>query len=156
MDSIDKKILQRLQSDSETPIADIASDVGVSAATCWRRIEALRRRGVILGRKIVLNEKSLNLGTVVFVYIRVFNHTHKWLKDFTGLIHRTEEIIECFRISGEFDYVCKIVVPSIDEYENVYKQLLPCLDGDQVTTVIKLETLKTENRLPLRYALNRD
>lgn len=156
MDSTDKRILQRLQSDSEISTADIASEVGVSAATCWRRIEALRRRGVIRGRRIVLDEKSLNLGTVIFVYIRASNHTHKWLKDFTELIHRTEEIIDCFRISGEFDYVCKILVPSIDEYDHVYKQMLPYLNGDQVTTVIKLETLKTENRLPLRYALNPD
>ena len=156
MDSIDKRILQKLQSNAEIATSDIASEVGVSTATCWRRIEALRRRGVILGRRIVLDEKSLNLGTVIFVYIRTFNHTHKWLKDFTDLIHRTEEIIECFRITGEFDYVCKILVPSVDEYDDVYKQMLPCLNGDQVTTVIKLETLKTASRLPLRYALNPD
>lgn len=153
MDNIDKRILHLLQTDSEMSLESIAHRVGVSTATCWRRVEALREGGVIVGASAQLSETALNLKTTVVVLVRVLQHTERWLTKFAEKVAEIPEIICCWRISGEHDYLLVIKVPDLDIYDKVYKRLLPTLDGDQVTTIVRLETLKDQKSLPLEYLL---
>jgi Lrp/AsnC family transcriptional regulator len=151
VDKIDKRILGLLQKDSEMSLENIAHLIGVSTATCWRRVEALRQGGVILGSSVQLSEDALNLKTTVVVLIRALQHTQRWLGNLAGKVAEIPEIVCCWRISGEHDYLLVVKVPDLDHYDKVYKRLLPILDGDQVTTIVRLESLKDQKTLPLEY-----
>jgi len=152
MDTIDKKILHLLQIDSTLPIAEIASQVGISSTPCWRRIQKLEKQGVIAARIAVLNRKALNLAITVFVMIKTGNHSAEWLEEFSQHIENIDEVAEFYRMSGTVDYLIKIIVPDIEAYDAVYKRIIK-IDGLQdVSSSFAMEEIKFSTALPLQYA----
>jgi len=152
MDSIDRKILHQLQTDSTLPIAEIAEHVGISSTPCWRRIQRLEKQGVIARRVAILNRKALNLAITVFVMIKTGNHSGKWLEDFSRHIENIDEVAEFYRMSGTVDYLIKIIVPDIAAYDAVYKRIIK-IDGLQdVSSSFAMEELKFSTALPLHYS----
>ncbi|MEE8507335.1 MAG: Lrp/AsnC family transcriptional regulator [Kiloniellales bacterium] len=152
MDRIDRNILQILQEDATLPVADIAEQVGLSSTPCWRRIQNLEKAGVIKRRVALLDAEKLNCGVTVFVHLRTSQHSHDWLEKFSAVVLRMDEVVEFYRMSGDIDYLLRIVVPDIAGYDAVYKRLINAAALSDVSSSFALETIKFTTALPLKYA----
>ena len=152
MDEIDRKILSILQQDAETPLATISEKVHLSVTPCWRRIQKLRETGVIVKHVALCDAKKLNVGVTVFVAVRTNQHTVNWLKKFAATVRDIPEILEIYRMSGEFDYLMRVVVPDIEGYDAVYKKLIQDVELFDVTSSFAMEQLKSTTALPVDYA----
>ena len=120
MDNIDKKIIFLLQENALVPVADIAGKVNLSVSTCWNRIKKLEEDNLIKKRVTILDGKKINLPIVIFVTISVSRHDQK----FTELLSEYKEVIEIWRLSGEFDYLLKVVSESLEKYDIFIKKLV--------------------------------
>ena len=152
MDKIDRKILTLLQRNCSQSVAEIAEQVGLSASPCWRRIQNLEAAGVIARRVALLDRQKLNLGVVVFVRIKTQDHSQDWLKGFAAAVERIDEVVEFYRMTGDIDYLLRIVVPSIDAYDAVYKRLIGIPGLADVSASFAMEEIKHTTALPLDYA----
>ena len=152
MDKLDTRILDLLQSNAQLTAAEIADRVGLSKAPCWRRIQKLQRDGVIRRTVALLDAHSLNVGTTVFVTLKTGNHSEAWFERFVRAVRDIEEVTEIHRMSGDVDYLVRIVVPDIDAYDVVYKRLIGAVEFQDVSASFVLETLKSSTALPLCYA----
>ncbi len=150
--AFDRKILDLLQRDASLSVAEIADKVGLSTTPCWRRIRNLEDAGVIRGRVAVLDPVSLNIGVTVFVGVKAGRHAADWLQTFAAAVQDIEEVTEVYRLSGEIDYLLKIVVPDIAAYDDVYKRLIKKTDFADVSSFFSMEEIKSTNVLPLKYA----
>ncbi|HET7756527.1 MAG TPA: Lrp/AsnC family transcriptional regulator [Steroidobacteraceae bacterium] len=151
MDKLDARILDLLQSDAELTAAEIADRVGLSKAPCWRRIQRMRRDGVIRRTVALLDAHALNVGTTVFVTLKTANHSEAWFARFVRAVRDIPEVTEIHRMSGDVDYLIRIVVPDIDAYDGVYKRLISAVEFQDVSASFALETIKSTTALPLDY-----
>jgi len=151
MDLIDKKILACLQADSSLSVGEIAEQVGLSSTPCWRRIRNLEESGVIQSRVALLNPEALNLGVTVFVSVKTNQHSYDWLEQFSSAIAEFDEVVELYRMSGDIDYMLRIVVPDIASYDAVYKRLIQCAGLSDVSSAFAMERIKCTTVLPLNY-----
>ena len=152
MDALDKKILTLLQTDSTLSVSDIADCVGLSATPCWRRIRIMEEAGVIERRVALLNPEKLNLGVTVFVGVKTSQHNYEWLERFAKVVAEIDEVVELYRMSGEVDYLLRIVAPDIAGYDAVYKRLIQAADLSDVSSSFAMEQIKFTTALPLAYA----
>jgi len=152
LDDRDRGILAILQVDAMTPVAEIAERIGLSTTPCWRRIQRLERDGVIRRRVALLDAAALNVPVSVFVAVRTNQHTAAWLERFRRAIDDIPEIVEAYRMSGEIDYLLRVVVPDIAGYDVVYKQLIEKIELADVTSSFSMEELKHTSSLPLQDA----
>ncbi|WP_412057850.1 Lrp/AsnC family transcriptional regulator [Bartonella sp. DGB2] len=151
MDRLDRKILRLLQEDATLSVADIAAKVGLSTTPCWRRIQKLEEDGVIKQRVAVLAPEKINANVTVFVAIRVGSHNHEWLKRFSEVVQKFPEVIEFYRMSGDIDYLLRVVVPDIATYDHFYKRLINKIDIRDVSSSFAMEQIKYTTQLPLDY-----
>jgi Lrp/AsnC family transcriptional regulator len=151
MDKLDRKILELLQQNGELTAADIADRVGLSKAPCWRRIKKLQEEGVIKRTVALLDARTLNVGTTVFVMLKTAKHNQAWFDKFVGAVRDIPEVTEIHRMSGDVDYLMRIVVPDIDAYDVVYKRLISAVEFLDVSASFALETIKHTTALPLDY-----
>jgi Lrp/AsnC family transcriptional regulator len=152
LDPKDRQILAILQADAMVPIAEVAERVGLSTTPCWRRIQRLEREGVIRRRVALLDPAALNVPVSVFVAVRTSQHSAKWLAQFREAVESIPEIVEAYRMSGEIDYLLRVVVPDIAGYDAVYKQLIEKIELADVTSSFSMEEMKHTTALPLQYA----
>lgn len=152
IDEINRKILGILQEDSTVPVAEIAERVGLSTTPCWRRIQALERSGVIARRVALLDRKKLNVGVTVFVRLKTSQHNYEWLEGFAKAVAKIDEVVEFYRMSGDVDYLVKIVVPDIDSYDAVYKRLIKSANLSDVSSSFAMEEIKHTTAVPVSYA----
>ncbi len=153
MDRLDQKILQYLQTDASLPVAEIAERVGLSPTPCWRRIQNLEKAGVIKGRVALLDPEKLNVGVTVFVRLKTSQHNYDWLENFAKAVAEIDEVVEFYRLSGDVDYLLRIVVPDIAGYDAVYKRLIQAADLSDVSSSFAMETIKHTTALPVQYAV---
>ena len=153
MDFIDRKILTCLQEDSTLPLAALAERVGLSTTPCWRRIRNLEKAGVIRRRVALLDPEKLNLGVTVFVRVKTSQHNIEWLERFAKAVAGIDEVVEFYRLSGDIDYLLRVVVPDIAGYDRVYKRLIAAAELADVSSNFAMETLKYTTALPVGYAL---
>ena len=152
LDSIDSKILAILQVDAEQQIAQIAEQVGLSTTPCWRRIQRMKDAGVIRGQVTLVDPKRVNVGVTVFVSVRTSTHTQKWFDHFRATVQAIPEVVEFYRMSGDVDYLLRVVVPDIAAYDAVYKRLIAGTNLFDVSSSFAMEELKFTTALPLSYA----
>jgi Lrp/AsnC family transcriptional regulator len=152
MDQTDREILACLQDDATMPVAEIARRVGLSSTPCWRRIQKLEEAKVIRRRVALLDPKKLNVGVTVFVFIRTNRHTQDWLEQFAAAVDQMPEVVEFHRMSGEIDYLLKVVVPDIAAYDEFYRKLISRIELYDVNSSFAMEQIKLTTALPLRYA----
>lgn len=152
IDEIDCKILTLLQKNSNLSTAEIAEEVGLSTTPCWRRIQNLEKNGVIEKRVALLNRAKLNVGVDVFVAVKSGDHSAKWLEEFAAAVQCFPEVMEFYRMSGEIDYLMRVVVPDIAAYDEFYKRLIAKVDMTDVSSSFAMERLKYTTLLPLNYA----
>lgn len=151
VDKLDRKILEHLQKDGSLTAADLADRVGLSKAPCWRRIQRLQAAGIIKRTVALLDARQLNVGTTVFVTIKTANHSEAWFEKFVRAVQDIPEVTEIHRMSGEVDYLMRVVVPDIEGYDAVYKRLIAAVDFLDVSASFALETIKHTTALPLTY-----
>ncbi len=152
MDRKDKQILALLQENALATAAEIAERVGLTTTPCWRRIQRLERDGYIRGRVALLDREKLNVGVCVFVAVRTNHHSKEWLEKFRAAIARIPEIVEAHRLSGDVDYLLRVVVPDIAGYDTVYKRLIEVVEFSDVSSSFSMEELKFTTALPLDHA----
>ena len=149
LDRIDFRILDLLQEDASLSNADVAERVGLSANACWRRTRRLEEQGVIRKRVALLSQEKLSLNVTVFVGIRTNEHNDRWLKKFADGVRQIPEVVEFYRMSGDTDYMLKIVVHDIADYDRVYKKLISVVPLHDVSSSFAMERLKSTTALPL-------
>ena len=153
MDKIDCKILGLLQQDATRSTTDIAAAVGLSSTPCWRRIQRLEERGVIRKRVALLSRRRLNLGVDVFVAVKSNYHTYEWLEAFSKTVSKFPEVVEFYRMSGEVDYMLRVVVADMNAYDTFYRQLISKVQLTDVSSSFAMEELKFTTALPLEVDL---
>lgn len=151
MDRIDQKILDLLQADTTLPIAAVAEKVGLSTAPCWRRIKKLEDDGVIQRRVALVDRRKVNVPMTLFVSVRTTRHAMEWVDDFRHMIADIPEIVEVWRLTGDVDYLLRIVVPDIDAYDAVYKRMIDRVELADVSSAIAMEELKYTTAVPTSY-----
>jgi len=152
MDEIDRKILRCLQDDASLSLAEIAERVGLSTTPCWRRIQNLEKAGVIRRRVALLDPAKLQVGVTVFVRVKTSQHNPDWLNRFAGAVAGIDEVVELYRMSGDIDYLLRIVVPDIAAYDAIYKRLIAAAPLADVSSSFAMEQIKYTTALPLGYA----
>jgi Lrp/AsnC family transcriptional regulator len=149
LDHIDRKILEELQRDSAQSQRALSDRIGLSQNACWRRLKALEAADVIQNRTIVLDRKQLGMGLVVFVMIKTRHHSASWLKSFRQQVTTIPEVIDFFRIGGEYDYLLKIVTQDMTSYDDVYKRLIEQIELETVTSYFAMEAIAEQRPIPL-------
>ncbi|WP_091143870.1 Lrp/AsnC family transcriptional regulator [Novosphingobium sp. CF614] len=149
LDRIDRKILALLQADCTVPISEIGEAVGLSATPCWKRIKRLEREGLIERRVAIVNRERLGLGVTVFVAVRTARHSDVWLEAFSEGVARIPEVVEFYRMSGEIDYLLKVVVRDIADYDRIYRKLTKVAELHDVSSSFAMQEIKSTTALPL-------
>lgn len=152
LDKVDKAILEVLQTNATASLQDISERVHLSATPCWRRIQRLEREGYIRDRVALLDPEKLNVGVTVFVSVRTSQHNAQWAQRFTAVVKAIPEIVEFYRMSGDVDYLLRVVVPDIKGYDTVYQRLIREVELSDVSSSFAMEQIKYTTALPLDYA----
>jgi len=155
VDKIDLKILDALQQNASISVAELAEAVGLSHTPCWRRLKRLEDSGVVLRRAVILDQKRMGLAVSVFAEVRLRQHDEETLEAFEQGVRDRDEIVECFSMSGERDFLLRVVVRDVDHYEAFLKKVLLHLPGvGSINSSFALKTVKLTTRLPLFAAEN--
>jgi Lrp/AsnC family transcriptional regulator len=152
LDAIDVKLLRALQADASLSVGALAEQVNLSRSACWRRIKELEDRGVIRSRVTLLNGEQLGHDVTVIALVRTNRHDEKWLRNFTETLDGMPEVLEFYRMSGDVDYLLKIVARDIKDYDRIYRRLISKVDLLDVSSSFVMETLKWTTELPLESA----
>ena len=151
LDGFDKQILTLLQQDAAMSLADLAAAIKLSPTPTWRRVQRLEAAGVVRQRVALLDAKKINLGVTVFVGIKTNQHNQAWLDRFAAAVADVPEIVEVYRMSGDLDYLLRVVVPDIAGYDVVYRRLIKSIELFDVSSSFAMEQMKFTTALPLDY-----
>lgn len=149
IDQIDRKILRALQHDPSLSQRVLAERVGLSQNACWRRLQAMRASGVIKGQTLKLDPARIGLGLTVFVMIRIRHHSADWLKLFRRTVSDIPNVIDFYRIAGDYDYMLKVVAEDMNDFDRVYQRLIEKVELDTVTSCMTMEKIADQRDLPL-------
>ena len=149
LDRIDRRILDILQNDATRSVAEIGEAVGLSATPCWKRIKRLERIGIIQRRVAILDRDKLALGVTVIVAIRTASHSEEWLKIFSEGVSLIPEVVEFYRMSGDIDYILKVVARDIADYDRIYRKISKVADLHDVSSSFAMQEIKSTTALPL-------
>lgn len=151
IDDTDIKILRILQEDCTVPVAEIGKRIGLSTTPCWRRIQRLEEEGVIRKRVALLDQRAVNAGVTVFVAITTNQHNKDWLERFHAAVMDFPEVVEFYRMSGQVDYMLRVVVPDIAAYDAFYKKLISRIELSDVSSSFAMEQIKYTTAMPLEF-----
>ena len=149
LDEIDWAILRELQEDASRSMQEIAEAVGLSQNPCWRRVKRLEAAGVIERRVAIVDPEKVGLGITVFVNVRTNQHNDAWLERFAQAVVAIPEIVEIHRMSGDVDYLLKVLVRDVAEYDRVYKRLISVVELNDVSSSFSMERIKSTSAVPL-------
>lgn len=151
LDAIDARILFELQRNGRLPISDLADRVGLSASPCLRRVKILEERGVISGYVAVVDQNCVGLSVNVFASIRLERQREEELERFNAAVAQWPEVLECYLMTGTRDYLMRIVVGSLAEYEQFIKNKLSRLDGvASIESSFALSRVKHTTVVPIK------
>src|SRR5438128_11643003 len=156
MDEIDRLLLDILQQDATLSIAQMAERVGLSPTPCWKRIQKLEARGVITRRVAVVDPERVGVGLSVLVGVEAGEHTPEWLHRFSAGIAAMPEIMEAYRMAGDVDYMLRVAVADMTEYDSFYKRLIAVAPMKNVTSRFAMERMKYTTAYPLHSRAFRD
>ena len=150
MDNIDRRILAELQRDTDVPMQELGERVGLSHTPCWRRVKRLEDRGVIKSRVALLDAEQLDLAVNVFVNVSLRRHQENALNRFEAAVQDIPEIVECYSVSGETDFLLRVVVADVTAYERLVKSTLVHLpEVGNLSSTFALRQVKYTTALPL-------
>lgn len=150
LDKQDKIILSLLQQAGNMALSDVAAKAGLSASSCHRRIKLLEEQGVIQGYAANLNRKALGLANEFFVEVSLSAQSEEVLEKFEKAVARVPEILECHLMSGQFDYLLRVIAKDAEDYERIHRTRLARLPGLQrIQSSLALRTVKDWSGYPL-------
>jgi Lrp/AsnC family transcriptional regulator len=150
LDAIDLKILRILQEDPDRSVQAIGEVVGLSHTPCWRRIRKLQQAGIIAGRRTLLDAEKVGLDVSIFVFVRLERHASEMLDAFEKAVGDVPEILQCYSMSGEFDYLLRVVVASVRDYERTVKgKILKLPHVGNINSHFALSEIKNSTILPI-------
>lgn len=156
MDEIDRKLLGFLQQDATIPISVLAEQVGLSATPAWKRIQKMEQAGVITRRVALVDPDLIGIGLTVFVAIEAHEHSPDWLAAFAAAITDLPEVMDAYRMAGEVDYMLRVAVTDMAEFDAFYKRLIAAVPLKNVTSRFAMERLKQTTAHPLPASSFRD
>lgn len=156
MDEIDRKLIALLQEDCTLSIAAMADQVGLSPTPCWKRIQKMEAAGVITHRVALIDPNKVGMGLTVFVAIEAGDHTPDWLDRFASGIRAMTEVMDVYRMAGEVDYMLRVVVADMAEFDLFYKRLIALAPLKNVTSRFAMERIKYSTAYPLHGNAFRD
>lgn len=150
MDSYDRKILSALQQDGRISNQQLAEQVGLSSAACWRRVKALEESGVIRKYTALVNPDAVNQGLCVLVMVSLVRHSVDHSKSFENAMHACPEVLQCYAITGNADFVLRVMVSDIKAYDRFLNERVFPLEGiAQVNSNFALREIKSETALKI-------
>ncbi|HEX4292746.1 MAG TPA: Lrp/AsnC family transcriptional regulator [Rhizomicrobium sp.] len=149
LDRTDRKLLECLQRDATLSVADLAAAVGLSTTPCWKRVKRLEDEGYILRRVALVDRAKIGLNVTIFVSIRTNEHDPEWLENFARVAASFPEILELYRMSGDVDYLMKVVTQDVEGYDRFYKKLIKAVRLTDVSSAFAMEQIKYSTELPL-------
>jgi Lrp/AsnC family transcriptional regulator len=151
LDHFDCRILEELQRDSAQSQRSLSERIGLSQNACWRRLKALEGSGIIRARTAILDRTRLGAGLVVFSLIKTRHHSARWLDEFRKHVSAIPEVVDFYRIGGEYDYLLKIVARDMASYDEVYKRLIEKddIELETVTSFFAMEAIEEQRPIPL-------
>lgn len=150
LDLTDKKILNSLQADATVSLETLSELCKVSVNTCWRRVQRLERDGIIERRVALIDNDKVGLPLTVFVAVKTNDHSAAWSEKFRSAVRYMPEIVEFYRLAGDVDYILKIMVASVADYDRVYQRLIAKVSLADVSASFAMEKLKFTTELPLK------
>jgi Lrp/AsnC family transcriptional regulator len=151
LDRADLRILDVLQEHGDLSAADLGERLSLSASTCWRRVSRLTELGVIRRRVALLEREKVGLTVMVFSHVKVAGHGREALLKFEQAVRAHPEILECYTLMGETDFLLRIVCRDIKAYEAFFLDHLSRFPGVQsVNSSIALAVIKETTALPLQ------
>jgi Lrp/AsnC family transcriptional regulator len=155
LDRTDLRILEVMQHHGDLSAADIAERVGLTASTCWRRIARLEELGVIKTRVAILNREKLGLNVTVFSRVKLATHGRDELGSFGEIVRQHGEVLECYTLMGETDFLLRIVTRDIKSYEAFFLDHLSRIPAVQsINSSIALSVIKETTALPLDIGIS--
>lgn len=152
MNRLDAQILKQLQKNSSKPIAELSSEIGLSASSCHRRIKLMEESGLIEGYVAKINRTKLGLKIMVFVEIALTSQSQDVLDAFEKAIVRYEDILECHLTTGEADYLVRIAAKDVADYDQIHRNCLAKLPGvSSMHTSFILRSIKGTQEFPVRF-----
>ncbi len=127
--------------------------MNLSQNACWRRIRQMEEAGIIRKHVVLLDQDRMGLEITVFALVRTSDHSSEWLEKFSKGIDRIDEVMEFHRLNGTYDYLLKIVVASISDYDRVYRKLIAAAPLHDVTSSFSMERIKSTTELPVDAAV---
>ena len=152
LDATDLRLLDILQQNASLSVADMAGRVGLSVTPCWRRIQRMEEMGVIRRRVALLDPEKVGAGISVFVSVRTNEHNDQWLADFAEKVSAMPEVVEFYRMSGDVDYLLRVVVADMRQYDAFYRKLIGQVRLADVSSSFAMEQIKYTTALPLPAA----
>lgn len=150
LDATDLAILRLIQADASLSLGDIAKEVGLTQTPCWKRIRRMEETGIITGRVTLVNAEKLGLGISVFVAIETGDHSAAWIESFAKTVAEMPEIVECWRLGGDVDYLLRVVVSDMTAYDGFYRKLTARVSSlRKVTSRFAMECVKSTTALPI-------
>jgi len=150
VDNFDHQILTILQRDASIALKDLAEAVNLTSTPCWKRVKKLEDEGYIRSRVALLDAERVGLGLSVFVQIKTQRHESGWLEKFARTVSQFDEVMEFYRMSGEWDYMLRVVVSDIAAYDRFYKKLIGSTEGlVDISSNFAMEQIKYTTALPL-------
>ena len=131
-------------------LAALSDIVGLSQTPCWKRVKRLEAEGYIKRRVTLLDAQKLGVGVTVFVELRTNQHDETWLSEFARTVSDIPEVVEFYRMSGEVDYLLKIVCADIADYDRIYRRLIRETKLYDVSSSFAMEQIKFTTELPLK------
>ncbi len=150
LDAIDRRILDRLQEDGRVSNVELANDVGISSSPCWRRVRELEKRGVISGYVALVDAAAVGLPVSVFVQVTLERQIEAALETFEAAVKARPEVMECYLMTGDADYLLRVVVSDLPTYEAFLKDHLTRIPGiSNIKSSFALNQVKYRTSLPL-------
>ena len=149
MDQTDAKILDILQTNASLSTAEVADQVGIDEQICADRIQRLEDEGVLLEQVALVDARKVGANMTAFVAITTPEHSTEWLEGFHATVANLPEVVEFYRMSGQVDYLLRVVVPDIDAYDAFYKKLIASAKLKDVSSTFAIEQIKFTSKLPV-------
>jgi len=150
LDENDWALLRVLQAEPHLSVHELADRINLSHTPCWRRLKRLESKGVIRGRAVLLDAAALNLPITVFAEVKLKQHDEETLGKLEDAVEGRPEIVECFSMSGDRDYIFRIVMQSVEQYEQFLKKTLLHLPGvASINSSFALKCVKLTTSLPI-------
>lgn len=150
LDDSDRRILKALQERPELTLRELGEVTGLSHSPCWRRLQRLQEAGAISAKRFVVDPEAIGFEILVFCFVKISHHQRDRLKAFEDAVAKVPEIMQCFSLSGEYDYVLQVIATSVREYEATVKNALVELPNVQsINTSFTLKRVKNSLNVPL-------